>query len=289
VSLVFAVDSEWGTLRDVLLCRPDHYRWIPTNAVAVETLKSGASLDATALRAQYREMVSALEEAGVRCHYLEPDPHLPYQVYTRDSSIVTPWGPISAMLFRPQRHGEYAAVFDFYAAAGTKMWKKVTAACLEGGDFHMLRPGLLMIGYTGERTQEAGAQQCAAWFDEKGWEVKLVPFAEHFLHLDVVFCMVAERLAVACVDVLDDEFVAWLKRQRIELVPVGYRETMLLGCNVLALGGERVIAPAHAREMNAKLRAAGITVLDPDVELFARGGGGVHCMTMPLRRDSIAS
>ena len=288
MSLVWGVDSEWGMLRDVLLCRPDHYHWIPTNAVAVETLKSGAALDALALRAQYREMVSALEGAGVRCHYLESDPQLPYQVYTRDSSIVTPWGAIVAMLFRPQRRGEYAAVFDFYAAAGVPIWKKVTAACLEGGDFHMLRPGLLMIGHTGERTQEAGARQCAAWFGEQGWEVRLVSFAEHFLHLDVVFCMVTDRLAVACVDVLDDHLLAWLKEKHIELVPVSYRETMRLGCNVLALGGERVIAPAHAREMNAKLRAAGITVLDPDFELFARGGGGVHCMTMPLRRDSVA-
>jgi arginine deiminase len=36
------------------------------------------------------------------------------------------------------------------------------------------------------------------------------------------------------------------------------------------------------------LRAEGLTVLDPDLELFARGGGSVHCMTMPLDRDPTA-
>ena len=35
----------------------------------------------------------------------------------------------------------------------------------------------------------------------------------------------------------------------------------------------------------AALRAEGITVLDPELRLFAHGGGSAHCMTMPLRRD----
>ena len=36
---------------------------------------------------QHAEMVSVYEEAGVRVHFLEPDPALPYQVFARDSSI----------------------------------------------------------------------------------------------------------------------------------------------------------------------------------------------------------
>ena len=39
-------------------------------------------------------MVSVYEEAGVNVHFLEPDPHLPYQVFARDSSINVPDGPI---------------------------------------------------------------------------------------------------------------------------------------------------------------------------------------------------
>ena len=34
----FRVDSETGRLRDVLLCRPEYYHWIDTNAVAHATL-----------------------------------------------------------------------------------------------------------------------------------------------------------------------------------------------------------------------------------------------------------
>jgi N-dimethylarginine dimethylaminohydrolase len=284
----WSVDSEHGALREVLLCRPEHYRWIPTNAVAVATLKGGAALDPAALGTQYGEMVAALEESGALCRYLAPDPHLAYQVYTRDSSFVTPWGPVVAQLFRPQRRGEIASVAEFHRQAGAAPWRWTTAASLEGGDVHLVRPGLLVLGYSGERTHEAGARQCAGWFEAAGWTVRLVPFAEHFLHLDLLFCMVADRLALACLDVLDEDFAVWARGQGIELIPTTYREAMGLEGNVLALGGGRVLSSAHAGGVNRRLRAAGLTVLDPDLSLFARGGGGIHCMTCPLRRDSVA-
>jgi N-dimethylarginine dimethylaminohydrolase len=60
---------------------------------------------------------------------------------------------------------------------------------------------------------------------------------------------------------------------------------MAMSCNILALGDNRVISPAHSTRLNAALREAGVTVFDPALNWFAQGGGSVHCMTMPLRRD----
>ena len=61
---------------------------------------------------------------------------------------------------------------------------------------------------------------------------------------------------------------------------------MRLGCNVVALGNDRVISTAQSTELNDRLRALGFTVYDPDVTMFTLGGGGVHCMCQPVRRDS---
>ena len=80
-----------------------------------------------------------------------------------------------------------------------------------------------------------------------------------------------------------------LKAKAIELIPVPYRETMQLGCNLLSLGDDRVISPRQNRALNARLRAHGLTVLDPELSLFTRGGGGAHCMSMPLARDSFVA
>jgi N-dimethylarginine dimethylaminohydrolase len=281
----FAVASETGWLREVLLCPPDHYRWIPTNAVARRSLATTAQPAPRDLAAQHDELAAALSEAGVAIHRLPSEPHLPYMVYTRDQAVVTPWGPVLCQLERPQRRGEYAAVLDWHAAQDSVFWRKSSAGTLEGGDIHIIRPGLGVIGASGGRTDAAGAAQLAGWLGAEGWECRVEPFDEHFLHLDVLFCMAAPDLAVACADVLDEGFLAWLRARRIRIIPVPYREAMRLGCNILALGGGRVISARGSAALNAALCAEGLTVLDPDLSLFAAGGGGPHCLTCPLLRE----
>jgi arginine deiminase len=277
------LDSETGRLRDVLLCPPDHYEWIPTNAIARATLASGAPLDRAALLAEYAEFEAALDQAGVARHRLTPDPALRYQVYTRDSSQTAPGGAVMSLLAMPQRRGEYAAIMDFH---GGRFWRCATAGTLEGGDIHLIRPGLAAVGWSGGRTDRAGAEQFAGWLRAEGWEVMLVPFDDHFLHLDVIFSMAAPGLALACPEALPDAFLTWLADRRIRVIPVGYREAMAdMACNVLCLGPDAVLSPRHSARANAALRAEGLTVLDPELRLFAMGGGSAHCMTMPLRRD----
>ena len=281
------LESETARLTDVLLCRPDHYTWIPTNAIARATLASGLQFTRAQVMAEYAEFEAALDEAGVARHYLTPDPTFRYQVYTRDSSQVSPGGPVLTMLAMPQRRGEYAPIIEHY---GSAFWHMATAGTLEGGDIHLIRPGLAAIGHSGGRTSEAGARQYADWLEASGWNVRLVPFDDHFLHLDVIFSMVAPGLALACTDALADDFVAWLRERDIRLIDVRYREAMAdMACNVLALGGGKVLSPRHCARTNAALRAEGLTVLDPELRLFAHGGGSAHCMTMPLRRASDAA
>ena len=281
--------SETAHLREVLVCPPDHYRWLPTNTIARRTLAESRQAPAQHhLMAQHAELVAAMEQAGVRVHRLRPEPHLPYMVYTRDSVVVTHRGPVLCQLERPQRRGEYAGLIDFHAAHDSTFWRKSSAGTLEGGDIHIIRPGLAAIGHSGGRTDEAGAEQLAGWLRVEGWEVRVEPFDEHFLHLDVLFCMAAPGLAVACVDVLDPEFIAWLKQHGIRCIPVSYRDVMNLGCNILALGEGRVVSARGSTALNAALRAEGLVVLDPELSLFTLGGGGPHCLTCPLSREEEA-
>jgi arginine deiminase len=280
--MTWTLTSETGRLRDVLLCRPDHYQWIPTNAIARATLAAGRPLDRSALMAEYAEFEAALAEAGAACHYLTPAAHLPYQVYTRDSSQVAPHGPALTMLAMPQRRGEYAAILDFYGP----MWRMATRGTVEGGDIHLIRPGLAAIGASGGRTSAEGAEEFACWLRADGWEVIVVPFDDHFLHLDVIFSMASPGLALACLDALPSAFTAWCRDHQIRLIDTGYRAAMEdMACNVLALGQDRVISPRHSSATNAALRAEGLTVLDPELRLFAHGGGSAHCMSMALARD----
>ena len=284
----WGVDSEYGLLHDVLLCRPDNFRWLPTSSISKATLASGAVFDRELAVRQHAEMVDAYVGAGVNVHYLEPEPALPYQVYARDSSFMTPFGAVVTQMAQWWRRGEYAPVIRFYQEHEIPIFNMVTAGSFEGGDFDVIEPGCVLIGYCGERTQKQSAEQVGGWFEAEGWEVVLEPIAEHYVHIDLMVCMLAPKLAAVCLDTTSDRVLDLLRAKGIELLPVSYRDTMKLGCNVVALGNDRVLSTAESKDLNAKLRALGFTVYDPDISMFTLGGGGVHCMCQALRRAPAA-
>jgi len=287
VTPAWGVDSEYGRLLDVLLCPPDNFRWLPTSAISRATLESGATFDAQLVRCQHAEMIAAYEEAGVGVHFLEPDPALPYQVFARDSSVMTPTGAIVTQLHQWWRRGEYAAVIRFYQRAGIPIRAMVTAAAFEGGDFITVEPGVAIIGNGEERTQQPAARQVAAWLEGDGWEVRIERIPPHYVHLDVLMCMLGERLAAVCTDAVSSALLGWLREKRVEVVPVSIDDAFGLGVNGVCLGGDRVLSTAASTALNERLRALGITVLDPDLSAFTLGGGGAHCLMQALRRERV--
>lgn len=284
----WGVDSEHASLRDVLLCPPDHFRWGPTSAISKATLESGRSFDAQAAAEQHREMVAAYEQAGVRCHWLEPDPALSYQVFARDSSAMGPNGAVITQMSQPVRRGEYAAAVEFYREAGIPIRGMVTAGSLEGGDVVILEPGTVLIGNGESRTEDVAARQLAGWFEQDGWEARIEPIPSRYVHIDVLVSVLADGLAAACTEVLAGPTVEWLRGRGLELIEVTAEQAFGLGVNAISLGSERVLSAAGATALNDALRARGLTVLDPELSMFTLGGGGAHCLAQPLRRDPLA-
>jgi N-dimethylarginine dimethylaminohydrolase len=284
----WGLDSEYGRLRDVLIGPVDHFSWQAGNAVAQRAERVGLRFDFAVAKAQYGEMLDAYRQAGVNIHTLSPSPELPYQVFARDSSVMTPWGAVIMQLQKPYRRGEYAECLRFYLQAGIPIYDLVTAGNVEGGDFMVLKPGVAACGYSGERSIEPAVRQLQSWFRAEGWEFFTYAFDSHFLHLDVQMGMLAENLAVVCVEAVEPELVEWLQARGIRIIPVPYSDAMQLGCNVVALGDERVLVPASSKNLIAACRAEGLTVYAPDVSMIGNGGGAVHCMCQALHRDSVA-
>lgn len=282
----WGIDSEYGRLRDVLVGPVDHFRWqVESNAVAQRTNRVGLQFDAAVAQSQYAQMIHAYESAGVTVHRLPAQAGLPYQIFARDSSVMTPWGAVIMQLHKPFRRGEYAACLRFYLDALIPIYDLVTAGNVEGGDFMVLKPGVAICGCSGERSIEPAVNQLESWFEAEGWEFHVYRYDPHFLHLDVQMSMVAQNLAVVCVEAVEPELVTWLKARGIRIIEVSYRDAMNMGCNVVALGDERVLVPATSSNLIRACRSEGLAVLDPDVSMISQGGGSIHCMCQPLRRD----
>jgi N-dimethylarginine dimethylaminohydrolase len=224
----------------------------------------------------------------VNVHFLEPDPHLPYQVFARDSSINVPDGPIVTQCAQYWRRGEYAPVIRFYQQHDIPIANMVTAGSLEGGDFMIVEPGVAAIGTGEERTQEQAARQVAGWLEEQGWEVRVERIPPHFLHIDVLACMLGEKLAAVCVEQASNGFVSWLESKNVEIVPVTLAAALKLGVNGVCLGGDRILSTAESKDLNERLRALGLTVYDPELSAFTLGGGGAHCLMQAIRRERVA-
>ncbi|UXX82311.1 dimethylarginine dimethylaminohydrolase family protein [Roseovarius pelagicus] len=285
----WGIDSEYGVLHDVLLGPVEtfgHMDNVEFSSIYRETAEKKRPWDHQSAVRQHREMCDAYEAAGVRIHTLPADEHLKYGVYARDSSFMTPWGAVITQMANPRRRGEYAAALRFYLEAGIPIYDMVTAGNFEGGDFHIIEPGAVLIGYTGKRCEEVSARQIGRWMELEGWEVKYASIDPFYVHIDLMVCMIAEKCAAVCVETTPDDVLDWLKSRKVEIVPVGFKDTMALGCNVMSLGNERVLSPAASKDLNAKLRANGFTVYDPDMSMFSMMGGGIHCMAQSLRRSA---
>lgn len=286
----WGVQAQTGMLTDVLLGKPDHFRWVPLNSISAVTFANQQSMnhrfDKERALQQHRRMVEVYEENGVRCHFAKADEGLPSSIFTRDSSFMTPWGAVIASIQTPPRRRDYAVVSEFYRSAGIPIWKWVTADHFEGGDFVIVKPGVTLLGWSGDRSTQAGAEQVAKWMSEQGWQAFIVPIPPQFVHLDAVVVMLEKGMALVCEDALPPYAIEWLDKQEIRRISVSYRDCVKLGGNLVSLGGRRVLSMAHNLNVNAQLEAEGFEVHVVEYDMFTLGGGGVHCSCHELHREA---
>ena len=282
----WGVDSETGRLTDVLLSPPTHLAMVPCNAVTRDSLARGLSSCAASAVAQHRALAARLEASGVRCHVVPSKPGLSDLAFTRDSLLMTPWGLVELRPSEPHRRGEASHLLEPLKGAGFEWLGAVEEGKVEGGDVCLLRPGLVMIAISGERTDEVGARALGRIFESRGWQAIYTRIDPRYLHLDTQFTLVSKHLGIACAETLEPGFAQRLAGLGIELVLATPGEVDRLEANLLSLGGCRVVAPAGDTRLNLELRRRGYDLIEVDIDQFVRCGGGVHCLTMPLGRSA---
>lgn len=282
----WGVDSETGRLTDVLLSPPTHLAMVPCNAVTRDSLARGLSSCTASAGAQHRALASRLEAAGVECHLVPSKPGLSDLAFTRDALLMTPWGLVELRPSEPHRSGEAAHLAGALRHLGIQMLGAVDEGRVEGGDVCLLRPGLVMIGISGERTDETGARALGRVFERRGWRALYTRVDPRYLHLDTQFSLVSRHRALACLDTLESGFAATMAELGIELIPATPDEVDRLEANLLSIGGCRIVAPAGDSRINRLLRRLGHDLVEVEIDQFVRCGGGVHCLTMPLARTA---
>lgn len=281
----WTLHNETDPLTDVLLGSPAHLFHRATSSLSRKHLRE-APCNIQVAQAQHAELVSAYKHFNVNVHMLEAEPELTMQVYSRDSSVMTPYGPFITAMSQWWRRGENYAAIRAYEKLGIPIYDMVTAGTFEGGDFNVIEEGCVLIGCGGARTNETGVRQVASWFETEGWEVRIAYIDEYYVHIDVMVVPIAEKLTAVCLACTEPDIVDWLKAKGHEIIDVPFQDTMALGCNLMSLGNDKIIAPSSSTTLMDNLRARGFEVAAVDTAEISKTGGGIHCMAQALRRVS---
>jgi N-dimethylarginine dimethylaminohydrolase len=259
--------------------------------------------DLRLMQQQHDAFCAALEKEGVEVVYLDPEPPytgtygLPLRalMYSRTATVIDGGAIIDRNANHYKRGMELFYVRRLAQLGCPILYTVHGTGSFESSDLVFVRPELAVLAKTARSNQE-GLDQVAhilerngvqeiLWTDIPGyWTERSHQWGQSsgFFHLDAVFGMAAENVAVVYVGGVGYHLLEALNERGVEIVEVPDDEVRKLAANLLVIEPGKVVIPAGADRVSADLRAKGITVIELDFSEILAAGGGPKCITMPL-------
>ena len=279
-------------LQRVLVCSPRTAGWGQPDRVARwHDLGFHHTPDFATAQAQHDTLCRELTMAGAEVLELAPAPELSLDAaYTHDSSLATDFGLIVMRPGKPNRvfEGQHHNACCLQVAIPT-LGKVIGPGTTEAGDILWLDSKTLLVGH-GYRTNSDTIAQLRDLLAPKGVDVLSAPLPygpgpSACLHLMSLISLLDEHTALVDLPWLAVETVELLKSRGFQFIQIDDSERDTLACNVLALGGKRLLAIEENHKTNDRLRQAGFDVRTfSGSELCINGSGGPTCLTRPLLR-----
>ena len=293
-------DNDVGQLRVVLMHRPgDEMKIIDANK-RIEEIGSYGDLEEgwyfqsetippmDEFRAQHDGLVQTLRDEGVEVVFLDSiEKDGIKSMYTRDSSFAIKGGAIVTRLARTIRRGEEAHVTKTLANLGMPILRTLNGnAMAEGGSFAMLNSKTAVIGRS-ICVNEEGSRQIEEVLNAQGVDLIRVDMSGYSIHIDGALTMIDVDVAIIDASQLPYWFLEKLKELGIKTIEVTPQDSGWI-INCLAVKPGRVIMPhgISNRTMD-KLADLNIEAIQIPYDKVHHNGGGIHCSTCPLVRDSV--
>lgn len=278
------VISATGVLKKVLVSRPDYLALAPINKIASDWIAKGITIDRTKAICEHDELVEIYKNNDVEVEILEPEEGLTSMVFARDFGFNLKEGFVLGKFKESIRQPESQKYEAKLESMGIPMIARCTDGVLEGGDFWQLDEKTLAIGML-QRSNKKGIENIRQQLAPLGYRIIEVECNPLYLHLDMVFNIVGDKLAVAYWEGLPKHFQDYLTEHEYDIIRIQEEGVYKHFSNLQALGNRRVISLKANVDVNRQLRERGYEVFELDSEEILKTGGGPHCMTFPLSRD----
>ena len=278
------VSSATGRLSSVLLCPPTYLSLEPIDKISQDWLAKGDMIDRERAAKEHQALVDIYQHNDVNVELMTPSYELHAQVFSRDFGFNLKEGYVLGQFMESVRQPEHALYTQKLEELNVPMIAECKEGIIEGGDFWQLDESTLAIGVL-QRSNEVGIASLKKQLEPLGYNIISVQAKSEYLHLDMMFNIVAEKTAVVYYEGLPEHFKRYLEQKKYTLIKVSEADIFKHFCNLQALGGDRVISLRHNIAVNAQLRALGLDVFELDATEILKAGGGPHCMSFPLKRS----
>jgi N-dimethylarginine dimethylaminohydrolase len=293
-------DNDVGQIRLCLMHRPGDEMNIIDPAMRIDEIgsygdrhkgwyfQSDVIPDWDEFRSQHDQLVQVLQAEGVEVVFLDSvEADGIKSVYTRDSSIAIKGGALVTRLARSIRRGEEAHVSKTLANLGMPILRSLHGtALMEGGSFAWLNSKTAVIARS-ICVNDEGCDQVEQVLNAQGVELLRIDMTGYDIHIDGALTMIDVNVAIVDPDLLPYSFLRKLDEMGITAVEIDAQDDPWI-VNCLAVAPGRVIMPRGiSSATEARLQQLNIDVIEIDYDKLQLNGGGIHCSTCPLIRDSV--
>jgi N-dimethylarginine dimethylaminohydrolase len=298
----WGVDNDVGRIRSILVHRPGPELDMVDPAKRIEEIGSYGDLekgwywqsdtvpDMDKLRAQHDGMVEVFRREGIEVHYLDGQGQtdgMLKAVYTRDSALMVKGGAVVCRMAPRIRQGEELVVTRTLAKLGVPILRTIhSTGMLEGGSFAWINSNTAVVGRS-IRINDEAIEQLDDVLKRQGVELLVVDLNGYTIHIDGSFVMVDKDLALVDPTQLPYWFLEKLRALGVDTVEITPQDNPWIINGLAIAPGRYMMGNGASNRTLDLLQSKGVEVIPLDFDLVQLNGGGIHCSTMPLIRDSV--
>lgn len=299
----FGVNNSVGKIRKILLhCPGDELKQLEDGRFEEDAdarilfdkkgrirnyFKSRELPDIGLMKEQHNKMADILKGEGIEVHYLtDPTNYWTNLTFTRDVALMLPKGAVLTRFAMYFHQGDTVLTQRLLADMGIPILGAIQGTgTIEGGSFSMLDSKTAIVGRS-VRINDAGIEQLRQILSYQGIELIVVDMPAYYIHLDEAFVPIDKDKALVSTFILPHWFLKMLQERGYQLIETDRDDPMLTN-NCIALEPGKVLFSEKGVRTRKNLEKAGVDVIPVDISEINKLGGGIHCSTLPLWRDSL--